>query len=83
MEVCEWMMYLVGISNDHRFLSVVFKLMDVCLWNGVVEGSWLWFILCGVGIQNGFMVYGVVCCWLLDGLVNLVRTKCSLRFLCL
>ena len=53
LEVCEWMMYLVGISNDHRSLSVVFKLMDVCLWNGVVEGSRLWFILCGVGIQNG------------------------------
>ena len=26
-------MYLVGISNDYRSLSVVFKLMDVCLWN--------------------------------------------------
>ena len=55
-----------GNFKCHRSLSVVFKLMDVCLWNGVVEGSWLWFILCGVEIQNGlwFMVWCVAGCWM-------------------
>ena len=73
MEVCEWTMYLVGISNDHRSLSVVFRLMDgvVCGigWlRGLGCGSYyvvlgfrmvLWFMVCVAGWVGEFSVYKV------------------------
>ena len=67
LEVCEWKMYSVGISNYHRSLSVVFRSMD-----GVVCGiGWLrglgcgsYYVVLGFRMVLWFMVWCVAGCWI-------------------